>query len=299
VLLLVDHATSCVPLCTLNLAWLPQRADRIQPQPQTPWAFGLGVGLASHPAAAASQEPPAPPNPTQPQPPTPTPNPNPNTTPTPARRDPVVFACANPNPEIDPELARATRPDVIVCTGRSDFPNQINNVGGPAPGVLNTRAAWASLRGWAGLAGWQQRSTRGLPPACCCARHACVWCRQRVQPAPGRAAGTPPAGAGSVAEPCLCGCTRCCRCAPSRTSSGARWTAGQSGSWLELATCAAPRFADRRISFWTDGGKQAERTAARTQCMLLLRQPSIRLLHSAPDCPRIVCPCSTPSQHLN
>ena len=43
-------------------------------------------------------------------------------------RDPVVFACANPVPEIDPDLALATRPDVIMCTGRSDFPNQINNV---------------------------------------------------------------------------------------------------------------------------------------------------------------------------
>jgi malate dehydrogenase (oxaloacetate-decarboxylating)(NADP+) len=43
-------------------------------------------------------------------------------------RDPVVFACANPTPEIDPDLARATREDVIMCTGRSDFPNQINNV---------------------------------------------------------------------------------------------------------------------------------------------------------------------------
>ncbi|KIY92252.1 malate dehydrogenase (oxaloacetate-decarboxylating)(NADP+) [Monoraphidium neglectum] len=42
-------------------------------------------------------------------------------------RDPVVFACANPVPEIDPDLAVATRADVIVATGRSDFPNQINN----------------------------------------------------------------------------------------------------------------------------------------------------------------------------
>lgn len=43
-------------------------------------------------------------------------------------RDPVVFACANPIPEIDPDVAIATRSDVIMCTGRSDFPNQINNV---------------------------------------------------------------------------------------------------------------------------------------------------------------------------
>jgi malate dehydrogenase (oxaloacetate-decarboxylating)(NADP+) len=42
--------------------------------------------------------------------------------------NPIVFALANPTPEIDPELARATREDVILATGRSDFPNQINNV---------------------------------------------------------------------------------------------------------------------------------------------------------------------------
>lgn len=41
---------------------------------------------------------------------------------------PVVFACANPDPEIMPDLAKATRADVIMATGRSDFPNQVNNV---------------------------------------------------------------------------------------------------------------------------------------------------------------------------
>jgi malate dehydrogenase (oxaloacetate-decarboxylating)(NADP+) len=41
---------------------------------------------------------------------------------------PIVFACANPDPEITWELARATRADVIVGTGRSDYPNQINNL---------------------------------------------------------------------------------------------------------------------------------------------------------------------------
>eukprot|EP00241_Pyramimonas_parkeae_P004345 CAMPEP_0114260004 /NCGR_PEP_ID=MMETSP0058-20121206/20213_1 /TAXON_ID=36894 /ORGANISM="Pyramimonas parkeae, CCMP726" /LENGTH=885 /DNA_ID=CAMNT_0001375125 /DNA_START=134 /DNA_END=2791 /DNA_ORIENTATION=+ len=43
-------------------------------------------------------------------------------------RDPLVFALANPIPEIEPKLARATREDVIMATGRSDYPNQINNV---------------------------------------------------------------------------------------------------------------------------------------------------------------------------
>lgn len=43
-------------------------------------------------------------------------------------KDPVVFAMANPNPEIDYDLAMATRSDLIMATGRSDYPNQINNV---------------------------------------------------------------------------------------------------------------------------------------------------------------------------
>ena len=42
--------------------------------------------------------------------------------------NPIIFAMANPNPEIDYDLAIQTRPDAIVATGRSDFPNQINNV---------------------------------------------------------------------------------------------------------------------------------------------------------------------------
>jgi malate dehydrogenase (oxaloacetate-decarboxylating)(NADP+) len=41
---------------------------------------------------------------------------------------PLILALANPNPEITPELAMATRPDAMVCTGRSDYPNQVNNV---------------------------------------------------------------------------------------------------------------------------------------------------------------------------
>jgi malic enzyme/CRP-like cAMP-binding protein len=43
-------------------------------------------------------------------------------------RDPVMFALANPVPELDPRVALETRPDVIVATGRSDHPNQVNNV---------------------------------------------------------------------------------------------------------------------------------------------------------------------------
>ncbi|MCH2058837.1 MAG: malate dehydrogenase [Thalassotalea sp.] len=42
--------------------------------------------------------------------------------------NPVVFACSNPDPEIKPEIATAARDDVIIATGRSDYPNQVNNV---------------------------------------------------------------------------------------------------------------------------------------------------------------------------
>ena len=41
---------------------------------------------------------------------------------------PLILALANPTPEIEPDLAKAARPDAIIATGRSDFPNQVNNV---------------------------------------------------------------------------------------------------------------------------------------------------------------------------
>ena len=44
------------------------------------------------------------------------------------RRHPLIMALANPTPEIMPELARQARPDAMICTGRSDYPNQVNNV---------------------------------------------------------------------------------------------------------------------------------------------------------------------------
>ena len=44
------------------------------------------------------------------------------------RKAPIIFAMANPDPEITPEDAKAARPDAIVATGRSDYPNQVNNV---------------------------------------------------------------------------------------------------------------------------------------------------------------------------
>jgi len=42
--------------------------------------------------------------------------------------NPIIFACSNPNPEIKRELAFATRSDIVMATGRSDLPNQVNNV---------------------------------------------------------------------------------------------------------------------------------------------------------------------------
>jgi malate dehydrogenase (oxaloacetate-decarboxylating)(NADP+) len=63
-------------------------------------------------------------------------------------KDPIVFAMANPDPEIGYEEARSARPDVIVATGRSDYPNQVNNVlGFPFlfRGALDVRATDINL----------------------------------------------------------------------------------------------------------------------------------------------------------
>ncbi|MGU0043451.1 hypothetical protein ACVXHA_14640 [Escherichia coli] len=43
-------------------------------------------------------------------------------------RAPMILALANPEPEILPPLAKEVRPDAIICTGRSDYPNHVNNV---------------------------------------------------------------------------------------------------------------------------------------------------------------------------
>lgn len=58
--------------------------------------------------------------------------------------NPIVFACSNPDPEISPQLAHETRDDLIMATGRSDYPNQVNNVlGFPFifRGALDVRAS--------------------------------------------------------------------------------------------------------------------------------------------------------------
>ena len=59
-------------------------------------------------------------------------------------KNPIVFALANPNPEIRYEVAHAARPDIIFATGRSDYPNQVNNVlafPGIFRGALDVRAS--------------------------------------------------------------------------------------------------------------------------------------------------------------
>ena len=56
---------------------------------------------------------------------------------------PIIFACANPDPEIKPELIKQSRSDAIIATGRSDYPNQVNNlIGFPYifRGALDVRA---------------------------------------------------------------------------------------------------------------------------------------------------------------
>ena len=58
--------------------------------------------------------------------------------------NPIIFAMANPEPEISPEIARKVRPDAIIATGRSDYPNQVNNIMGFPyifRGALDVRAS--------------------------------------------------------------------------------------------------------------------------------------------------------------
>ena len=58
-------------------------------------------------------------------------------------KNPIIFACANPDPEIKPELIQEVRSDAIITTGRSDYPNQVNNlIGFPYifRGALDVRA---------------------------------------------------------------------------------------------------------------------------------------------------------------
>ena len=58
-------------------------------------------------------------------------------------KNPIIFVCANPDPEIKPEKIEEVRSDAIIATGRSDYPNQVNNlIGFPYVfrGALDVRA---------------------------------------------------------------------------------------------------------------------------------------------------------------
>jgi len=56
---------------------------------------------------------------------------------------PIIFALANPDPEITYDLAWKTRPDCIMATGRSDYPNQVNNA------MCFPYLFWGALDVWA------------------------------------------------------------------------------------------------------------------------------------------------------
>ena len=86
---------------------------------------------------------------------------------------PIVFALANPVPEISYEDAMDSRPDVLMATGRSDYPNQINNVIGfpyifrgaldTGATAINEEMKLAAVRAIADIAKQPVRSERGLP----------------------------------------------------------------------------------------------------------------------------------------
>jgi malate dehydrogenase (oxaloacetate-decarboxylating)(NADP+) len=79
---------------------------------------------------------------------------------------PLILALANPEPEIRPELAREARPDCVIATGRSDYPNQVNNVlcfpfifrGAWSTPRARTSACCARRRSWSTRA-WRSRSS--------------------------------------------------------------------------------------------------------------------------------------------
>ena len=88
---------------------------------------------------------------------------------------PIIFAMANPDPEITPEEVKAVRPDAIVATGRSDYPNQVNNVlGFPYifRGALDVRATHHQRsdedrrRRGAGRSGARRRARRSRRGLC-------------------------------------------------------------------------------------------------------------------------------------
>jgi malate dehydrogenase (oxaloacetate-decarboxylating)(NADP+) len=143
--------------------------------------------------------------------------------------NPIIFAMANPDPEITPEEAAAVRDDAIVATGRSDYPNQVNNVlGFPYifRGALDVQAttindemkiACRPRAGGAGARGSARRGRRGLSRQPAQVRpgihHPCA-----VRPAPDHA--IPPAVAQAAMD------------------SGVG--AGRSSTWMPTGTSSRP-----------------------------------------------------------
>ena len=87
---------------------------------------------------------------------------------------PLILALANPEPEILPHLAREVRPDAVIATGRSDYPNQVNNVlcfpfvfrGALDAGAtsINSEMELAAVRAIAELAQAEQSDDRDRRP---------------------------------------------------------------------------------------------------------------------------------------
>jgi malate dehydrogenase (oxaloacetate-decarboxylating)(NADP+) len=127
---------------------------------------------------------------------------------------PVVFALANPVPEIMPDEARRARPDAIIATGRSDFPNQVNNVlGFPFifRGALDVRArAIDEPMRWRRCTRWPTSRARAGP-----------------RRSAARTAGSRSASAASTS--CPSRSTTACCCASRPPSPAPRWRAGRPG----------------------------------------------------------------------
>ena len=81
-------------------------------------------------------------------------------------KNPIIFACANPDPEITPEEIQEVRDDAIIATGRSDYPNQVNNlIGFPYifRGALDVRAKTIN----------EEMKVAAVPCNCCFSKRRC------------------------------------------------------------------------------------------------------------------------------
>ena len=188
---------------------------------------------------------------------------------------PIIFAMANPDPEITPEEAHAVRADAIIATGRSDYPNQVNNVlGFPYifRGALDVRATTineemkiAAAKALAELAA-RTCPTRSPPPIRARARASAANTSSRAvrsAPDPRRAAGRGQGGDGYAAW---------------RASRSSTWTptrrSSRRGAIRSPARCSAiferVRRYPKRVVFAEGEEEQVIRAA------IVLRQPGAR-----------------------